>query len=139
MFNFRSAAFFIVCSLFISQVAIAGHGGSVHSSPGAKDEFPFLTAEMVKQEMTGTNKPVLIDVGARQEYTGAHIPGAINIPAPDLRRRHAELPKGEPVVVLCSTGYRSSLAASILQRNGLKDVRNVAGGMTGYLAAGYAR
>jgi hydroxyacylglutathione hydrolase len=41
-------------------------------------------------------------------------------------------------VVICSSGTRSSLAASILQRNGFKDVRNVAGGMTGYAAAGFA-
>jgi rhodanese-related sulfurtransferase len=41
-------------------------------------------------------------------------------------------------VVICNTGHRSSLAASILERNDFADVSNVAGGMSAYSAAGYA-
>jgi hydroxyacylglutathione hydrolase len=40
---------------------------------------------------------------------------------------------------VCSTGNRSGLAASILKRHGFREVHNVAGGMTGYSAAGYAK
>jgi hydroxyacylglutathione hydrolase len=39
--------------------------------------------------------------------------------------------------LICSTGHRSSLGASILKMNGFQYVYNVAGGMTGYEAAGY--
>jgi hydroxyacylglutathione hydrolase len=84
------------------------------------------------------SRTALVDTRSRQEFEAGNIRGAINIPAPDLRKRHMELPKGAPIVVICSSGTRSSLAASILQRNGFKDVRNVAGGMTGYAAAGFA-
>lgn len=135
MFNFRSAAFFIVCSLFISQVAIAGHGGSVHSSPGAKDEFPFLTAEMVKQEMTGTNKPVLIDVGARQEYTGAHIPGAINIPSVAIKAQPDRLPKDKSTRIIIYHGrgeggkQRAHQAATRIWNMGYTHVSVFLGGM----------
>jgi predicted sulfurtransferase len=45
----------------------------------------------------------------------------------------------KPTFLVCSSGNRSSLAASILKRHGFKEVHNVAGGMTGYSAAGYAR
>jgi len=38
---------------------------------------------------------------------------------------------------MCSSGQRSSLAASILERNGFDDLRNAAGGYAGYAAAGY--
>jgi hydroxyacylglutathione hydrolase len=82
---------------------------------------------------------VLVDVRSPQEFKAVSLPGALNIPAPELRVRHTEIPKGKPIVVICGTGIRSSLAASILQRNGLKDVSNVAGGMTGYSAAGFVK
>ncbi len=80
----------------------------------------------------------LLDVRAAREFEALHIEGAVNIPAPDLRTRSAELRSDAPVVAICSTGHRSSLAASLLQQRGFRDVRNAAGGMTGYGSAGYA-
>jgi rhodanese-related sulfurtransferase len=80
----------------------------------------------------------LVDVRATGEYQSNHIKGAINIPAPDLRLRYKELDKNNPVVLICSTGHRSSLGASLLKRYGFSDLYNVAGGITGYSAAGFA-
>ncbi len=82
---------------------------------------------------------VLIDVRAPLEYEDNHINGAVNIPVAELRTRHAELDKEKTTVLVCSSGNRSSLGASILKQHGFKDVCNVAGGMTGYSAAGYTR
>ncbi len=79
---------------------------------------------------------ILVDARSPQEFSAISIPGAVNIPAPDLRYRHAELPQDKPVVILCSTGMRSSLAAGILKSKGFKDVKSLAGGMTGYAASG---
>jgi glyoxylase-like metal-dependent hydrolase (beta-lactamase superfamily II)/rhodanese-related sulfurtransferase len=80
----------------------------------------------------------LVDVRATGEYQSNHIKGAINIPAPDLRLRYKELKKNNPVVLICSTGHRSSLGASLLKQQGFSELYNVAGGMTGYSAAGFA-
>jgi rhodanese-related sulfurtransferase len=55
-----------------------------------------------------------------------------------LRTRHTELDQNQDLAVVCSTGHRSSLAASILKRHGFSRVWNVAGGMTGFNAAGFA-
>jgi glyoxylase-like metal-dependent hydrolase (beta-lactamase superfamily II)/rhodanese-related sulfurtransferase len=82
---------------------------------------------------------VLLDIRAPQEFEDNHIAGAINIPAADLRTRHDELNKDKTTVLVCSSGNRSSLGASILKQHGFKDVYNVAGGMSGYSAAGYTR
>ncbi|MBN1901926.1 MBL fold metallo-hydrolase [Candidatus Sumerlaeota bacterium] len=84
------------------------------------------------------DKMTLIDARAPREYEAYHIKGAINIPAPDLRTRFKEIGKGASIAVVCSTGHRSSLGASILKQNGFEDVCNVAGGMTGFNAAGFA-
>ena len=80
----------------------------------------------------------IVDVRAAGEFAKSHIDGAVNIPAPDLRSRFAELRRDVPVVLVCSTGHRSSLAAGILRQHGFDDVRNLAGGMTGYAASGFA-
>ncbi len=82
---------------------------------------------------------VLLDVRAPLEFSESHIDGAVNIPVADLRSRHTELDPAQRTVLLCSSGNRSSLGASILKQKGFEDVINVAGGMTGYSAAGYAR
>ena len=96
-----------------------------------------LSVEELHKMSTGKGKMVMTDVRAPREYEGFHIQGAINIPAPDLRRRYEELDPDVPTALVCSTGHRSSLGASILKQHGFKDVFNVGGGMTGYSATGY--
>ena len=56
----------------------------------------------------------------------------------ELRIRYAGLDKNRPTALVCGTGHRSSLGASLLKQQGFEDVSNVAGGMKGYNAAGYA-
>lgn len=96
-----------------------------------------LSVEELHEMSMGEREMVLVDVRAPREFEGFHIRGALNIPAPDLRRRFEELDPDAPTVLVCSTGHRSSLGASILKRHGFKKVFNIAGGMTGYSAAGY--
>jgi rhodanese-related sulfurtransferase len=98
-----------------------------------------ISAEELHGRVTGSSDIVLVDVRAPLEYLDNHIKGAVNIPVADLRTRYAELDPGKPTVLICSSGNRSSLAASILQQHNFKEVHNVAGGMTGYSAAGYAK
>jgi len=88
--------------------------------------------------MKGRREFTLVDVRSAGEYEALHIEGAVNIPAPDLRTRHGSLKKSRPIAVICSTGHRSSLSASLLKRAGFANVCNVAGGMMGYSAAGYS-
>jgi len=52
---------------------------------------------------------------------------------PALPRRSGELRKAAPLAVICGSGYRSSIAASLLQAQGFSRVQNVMGGMGAYL------
>jgi len=97
-----------------------------------------LSTEEIHEMMTRGGKLTLLDVRAVGEFQARHIEGARNIPAPELRDRHRELDASKPVVLLCSTGHRSSLGAALLKQRSFEDVANVAGGMTGYSAAGYS-
>ncbi len=98
-----------------------------------------ISAEELYQKTCGSSQFTLIDVRSPKEFEDNHIEGAVNIPAPDLRERYKELKKDDIYVLICSTGHRSSLGSSILKMNGFENVYNVAGGMSGYGAAGYIK
>lgn len=98
-----------------------------------------LSAEALNKMVTGSQNLILVDVRAPGEFEHTHIEGAVNIPAPELRTRYRELDLNKTIVLICSTGHRSSLGTSILKQHGFKDIFNVSGGMTGYSKAGYAR
>lgn len=80
----------------------------------------------------------ILDVRAPSEFDDFHLPGSLNIPAPDLRNRYTELDPRGGFLVICSTGQRSALAASILLSKGFSDVSCVSGGMRGFQAASLA-
>lgn len=71
----------------------------------------------------------LIDVRSPAEYAAFHLRAAVNIPFADLRTRAGELLPNKPTLVMCGSGRRSILGASILLRGGLKTVFNLAGGL----------
>lgn len=100
------------------------------------DRVEQVSVKILNQRITGGPKTTLLDVRAKREFMTGHIHGATNIPFPDLRKRYGEVDSNLPVMVICNTGHRSSIATSILKRHGFKEVSNVAGGMTGYNAAG---
>ena len=63
--------------------------------------------------------------------------GAVHVFAGELHERLAELPAGDaPMAVICGSGYRSTVAASVLERAGYENVMSVTGGMTAWRAAG---
>ena len=98
-----------------------------------------ISAEDLHDKIKGSTKFVLLDVRATQEFEDSHIEKAINIPVADLRERHTDLNKEDTIILICSSGNRSSLGVSILSQHGFKNLHNVAGGMTGYSAAGYTK
>jgi len=65
------------------------------------------------------------------------IPGAHHIYIGELPGRLREVPRDRMVAVYCDAGFKGSLAASILARNGYPRLANIIGGMTGYINAGY--
>jgi hydroxyacylglutathione hydrolase len=64
------------------------------------------------------------------------IPGAHHIYIGELPQRIAEVPKGVQVAVYCDAGFKGSIGASILARNGYQGIANILGGMTAWKSAG---
>lgn len=78
----------------------------------------------------------LLDVRQPSEWAAGHVPGAVYITGAELPDRLDEVPADRPIAVACGSGYRSSVAASLLARHGRTDVVNVIGGMTAWRNAG---
>ncbi len=76
----------------------------------------------------------LIDVRTPGEVSAGLIPGAINIPIGELRKRLDEVPKNKKLVLNCGVGLRSYNAARMLILNGFENVYNLSGGYTTYAA-----
>lgn len=83
-----------------------------------------------------TNGPLVIDVRGRSEWTHGHLPQARHIYLGDLSTQMASLKRDAPIVVLCQSGSRSSIAASLLRRAGFTDVTNFRGGVDAWMKAG---
>ncbi|NBT14184.1 MAG: MBL fold metallo-hydrolase, partial [Planctomycetia bacterium] len=78
--------------------------------------------------------PIVVDVRSEAEHAGGHIAGSLNIPLPHLDERIGEIPAGRPVAVHCEGGYRSAIAASLLQKLGRTDVFDMVGGHRAWAA-----
>ncbi len=99
------------------------------------------TEQVAPDELRGRlgegRPPTVLDVRRPPEWEAGHIDGARHIPLSDLPRRAAELPRDTPLAVICGSGYRSSVATSVLERLGRRGATNVLGGMSAWAAAGF--
>jgi rhodanese-related sulfurtransferase len=79
--------------------------------------------------------PLLVDVRAPREREQKFIDGSVSMPLNQLPQRAEELPKDRELLVYCAGGYRSSIAASLLQQKGFDRVSEIAGGIAAWDAA----
>jgi len=86
-------------------------------------------------ERLASHEPLAIDVRTPREREQKSIPESVNVPLNRLVERLGELPKDRPLLVYCAGGYRSSIAASLLQRHSFQQVSEVAGGIAAWEAA----
>ena len=73
---------------------------------------------------------VVLDVRGETEFADGHVAGAINIPLTNLKDpgAMANIQETDNLYVHCAGGYRSVIAASLLKRQGIHNLRNVLGG-----------
>ena len=86
--------------------------------------------------MAAPNPPIIVDVRQASERTHKHIAGSLHIPLGRLMEQVKELPDDRALLVHCAGGYRSSIAASLLQRSGRTWVSEIAGGIGAWESAG---
>jgi hydroxyacylglutathione hydrolase len=79
----------------------------------------------------------LLDVRNPGEYQAGHAPGALTTPLARLDEHARSISHDLPIIVICASGYRSSIAASLLEKQGFNNIFNVIGGTSAWIAAGY--
>ena len=111
---------------------------SIASRPDLTMTTERLSAQVAADRVAAApseRAPVVVDVRAPGERQQKRIPGSVGIPLNHLVERLSELPSDRPLLVHCAGGYRSSIAASLLQRNGFTQVGEIAGGIAAWDAA----
>jgi rhodanese-related sulfurtransferase len=101
-------------------------------------EIEQVTVAELKEQIAGGDLQI-VDVRRPAEYGSGHVPRALNAPLASLDKSLGPLPleKDKPTAVICAGGYRSSAAASLLQKQGFSNLVNVSGGTGAWVQAGY--
>jgi cysteine synthase/rhodanese-related sulfurtransferase len=101
---------------------------------------PALTIDLEPaRDMIEAGSPFVVDVREYDEFTGGHIPVAMNMPLGKMSDYAAHLPEDReaPVLVVCETGNRSLTGALFLASLGYRDVCSINGGTTGWREKGF--
>lgn len=123
---------------------VAGYLGGGMNALASRDDLvertERITAPALAEWLAGTRAdiagtPVVIDVRSEMEHAGGHVVGSLNIPLSHLEERIADVPADRPLTVHCEGGYRSAIAASLLQKLGRRSVHDLVGGYKAWLAA----
>jgi rhodanese-related sulfurtransferase len=119
------------------NVAGALEGGmmALRDRPELERKVERITAQALA-DMTEAGEPVtVLDVRSEKEHAAGHVAGALNIPLTHLDENLAKLPKSGRLVVHCEGGYRSSIAAGLLQNHGFTNVMDLVGGYKAWAAS----
>ncbi len=87
-----------------------------------KNMFSNKTNEALKHIVN--DGAFLVDVRSSGEFAGGHIKGSVNIPVDEIQNHLAKFKTRKNIVVFCRSGARSSLAKSVLEKNGIVNVTN---------------
>ena len=94
-----------------------------------------LSAPFAAERLSSSEPPLAIDVRTPRERQQKHIAGSLGIPLSRLPESLEKIPRDCSLLVYCAGGYRSSIAASLLQRDGFNPVAEIAGGIAAWEAA----
>ncbi|MDA1035367.1 MAG: MBL fold metallo-hydrolase [Chloroflexi bacterium] len=109
--------------------------GAVASYPELVETTVRITAKNLAERVAEPEPPVVIDVRGQAEWKAGHIEGSVNIPLQELSARLGDLPQDRSIALQCLGGYRSSVAASILQRAGITNLVELTGGLQAWEAS----
>ena len=111
--------------------------GGLHSV-GSRADLTATTERVsapVAAERIARGEAILVDVRTPGEREQKRVAGSVALPLNHLAERAGELPRDRPLLIHCAGGYRSSIAASLLQRLGFQQVSEMAGGLAAWEAA----
>ena len=119
---------------------VAGYleGGmqAVEARPEEVARIERWSATTTAEAFASPVPPLIVDVRAPRERQQTSIEGSLHMPLNHLKERTHELPRDRRIVVHCAAGYRSAIAASLLEAAGFADVADLLGGITAWEKSG---
>jgi hydroxyacylglutathione hydrolase len=115
---------------------LSGGMAAWRAGAGEMDTLPMLDVHELRGRIEAAAINV-VDVRQPAEWAAGHIEGATFITGAELPARLDRVPNHHPVAFICSTGYRSTVAASLLAPLRPGQVLSVAGGMSAWTTSGY--
>lgn len=100
-------------------------------------QTPMITVDELNEALNAGTNLYVLDVRRQGEYEDGHIAEATNIPLADLRNHIQDIPRNRPIALVCASGYRSSIAKSVLEEAGFKNLTNTLGGMKAWRSNGH--
>jgi glyoxylase-like metal-dependent hydrolase (beta-lactamase superfamily II)/rhodanese-related sulfurtransferase len=126
--------------LRLGRIGFDGVAGYLEGGMRALEKRPDLSASVeridareLRAELDSRRPPPVLDVRNDAERKVQRIAGSLHIPLNQLPRRLSEVPAG-PLVIQCASGYRSMIAASLLENAGRKGLRDLQGGIAAWEA-----
>lgn len=97
-------------------------------------ELPMIDVEELSKAQS--KALFLLDVRSSEEWRSGHIAGAHHVELTKLPKSIVDLPQDQSIALICRSGQRASIAASLLRQHGFQSVMNVRGGMQAWKQAG---
>jgi rhodanese-related sulfurtransferase len=95
-----------------------------------------VTATALAEDLKSDDPPLVLDVRNPGERVQKFIAGSKHVPLAQLGRQLDDLPQDHRIVIHCAGGYRSAIAASLLQRHGITAVEDLVGGLAAWEKSG---
>jgi len=96
----------------------------------------LLKPQELHRQMQAGTAPIIVDVRLPSEWMALRIGNVLNIPINKMFADSKRLSKDMPVLTVCNSAYRSSMGASVLLKQGFKEIFNMEGGSEAWIAAG---
>ncbi len=117
----------------VTRIAGYLHGGMTawREEKGSVRSTRRVTVPELHEHWQRGGAVQVLDVRERSEWDGGHIPGALHVPYHDLHALPEGVDAATPLAVICASGQRAAVAASLAQRHGAEDVWHVVDGGVG--------
>jgi len=95
----------------------------------------LIAPKTLYEQMQSGQSPMIVDVRLPNEWMGLRIGTVLNLPLNHLAELSAKLDPAQPVVAVCNSAYRSSMAIGILERKNFKNITSLEGGSEAWIEA----
>ncbi|MCL2248481.1 MAG: rhodanese-like domain-containing protein [Oscillospiraceae bacterium] len=113
----------------LSMITLVACGDDVVSEDASEVTARVTTITALEAELMMLDDVIIVDVRNQDEFVGGHIPGAILLPAPEIRENAERMlpDKNQVILVYCRSGARSAAAARELVSLGYTEVYDFGG------------